>query len=133
MGRGCCGRGRVFILEGHGTVRERGRAIGVDYEGGGGDYSAGCAEGARGEVSGVGGADADQSGVRSYGPGPAPGAYGADSQAEALSAAGSHGDLLNWRLDGADWRSYGPQRDTKAVEPGRNRPERRDVQRAGVQ
>jgi hypothetical protein len=38
-------------------------------------------------------ADAHQGGVRSDGAGPAPGAYGADSQAAALSAAWAYGDL----------------------------------------
>ena len=59
-------------------------------------------------------AAADQGGFRSYGAGSAFGAYGADSQAAALSAAGAYGDFSDWRLDGADRRPDRAECDAQA-------------------
>ncbi len=50
-------------------------------------------------------ADADQGGVRSYGAGSAPGAYGVAAQAEALSDVGSYGYFFDWGFNGVDRRS----------------------------
>src|SRR5580698_6349482 len=108
------------------------RTVGSDYEGCGGDRSARGPEGAHCEVNCVGEANADQSWIRSHSAGSASGTHRAPAEAETLSGPRTYRDLLDWRLDGADRRSNGSQRDAQAPDAGRDRSQCRDLQGTGV-